>query len=83
MTDKEITDKDFIKEVFEIAFGPDCMECDIPYPREEVLEKLMEFCENAYKWEEQEPKIPEDLDEEFMNWYNRGYENGLKEGKNA
>jgi len=46
-----ITDKDFIKEVFEIAFGADCMECDVPYDKEEVLEKLMEFSNNAYKWE--------------------------------
>ena len=82
MRRRVMTDKDFIKEVFEIAFGPDSMECDIPYDKEEVLEKLMEFCENAWKWEEQEPKVPEALDKEFMNWYNRGYENGLKEHHN-
>ena len=58
------------------------MESSIPYEKEEVLEKLMEFSDNALKWEEQEPKVPEALDEEFMNWYNRGYENGLKEVKN-
>jgi len=47
-----MTDKDFIKEVFEIAFGEGCMECDVPYDKKEVLEKLMEFSNNALKWEE-------------------------------
>ena len=46
-----MTDKDFIKEVFQIAFGEGCMECDVPYDKEEVLEKLMEFSDNALKWE--------------------------------
>jgi len=49
-----MTDKDFIKEVFQIAFGEGCMECDIPYDKEEVLEKLMEFSENAWLWEDLE-----------------------------
>jgi hypothetical protein len=49
-----MTDKDFIKEVFEIAFGADCMECDVPYDKEEVLEKLMKFSDNALKWEERD-----------------------------
>ena len=46
-----MNDKDFIKEVFQIAFGEGCMECDVPYDKEEVLEKLMEFSDNALKWE--------------------------------
>lgn len=54
-----MTDKDFIKEVFEIACGDGaiCVE-NIDYgvnarefTKEEVLEKLMEFSNNAYKWE--------------------------------
>ena len=54
-----MTDKDFIKEVFEIACGHGaiCVE-NIDYgvnarefTKEEVLEKLMEFSNNAYKWE--------------------------------
>jgi len=49
-----MTDKDFIKKVFEIAFGEDSMECEIPYLREEVLEKLIEFSENAWLWEDLE-----------------------------
>jgi hypothetical protein len=83
-----MTDKDFIKEVFEIACGHGaiCVPEDTgntrEFTKEEVLENLMEFSDNALKWEEQEPKVPEALDKEFMNWYNRGYENGLKEHHN-
>ena len=44
-----MTNKEFIKEVFEIAFGADCMECKVPYSKEEVLDKLMEFSDNALK----------------------------------
>lgn len=59
-----MTDKDFIKEVFEIACGDGaiCVE-NIDYgvnarefTKEEVLEKLMEFSNNAYKWETGEEK---------------------------
>ena len=49
-----MTDKDFIIEVFEIAFGADSYVNEIPYPKEEVLEKLMEFSDNALKWEERD-----------------------------
>jgi hypothetical protein len=54
-----MTDKDFIKEVFEIAFGDGaiCVE-NIDYgvnarefTKEEALEKLMEFSDNALLWE--------------------------------
>ena len=50
-------DKEFIKEVFEIAFG-DSAKC-VPeatgkpreFTKEEVLERLREFSDNALKWE--------------------------------
>ena len=50
----------FIKEVFEIAFGDSarCVPSETGKPREftkeEVLERLMEFSDNALKWEERE-----------------------------
>jgi len=54
-----MTDEKFIKEVFEIAFGVDCMEykqmkkdIDYYYYKQEALAKLMEFSDNALKWEE-------------------------------
>ena len=52
-----MTDKDFIKEVFEIAFGDSaiCVPEETGKPREftkgEVLERLMEFSDNALNWE--------------------------------
>lgn len=59
-SENKMTDKEFIKEVFEIAFGVDarCVE-NIDYgvnarefTKEEVLEQLKEFSDNALKWEE-------------------------------
>ena len=53
-------DKEFIKEVFEIAFGDRAVcvpkETGLPreFTKEEVLERLMEFSDNALKWEERE-----------------------------
>jgi|TARA_B110000259_G_C13893385_1_gene353862 hypothetical protein len=55
-----MTDKDFIKEVFEIACGHGaiCVPEDTgntrEFTKEEVLENLMEFSDNALKWEEGE-----------------------------
>lgn len=55
-----MTDKKFIEEVFEIAFGDSarCVPKETGHPREftkeEVLERLMEFSDNALKWEERE-----------------------------
>ena len=49
--------KKFIKEVFEIAFGDSakCVPEETGLPREftkeEVLERLMEFSDNALNWE--------------------------------
>ena len=42
----------FIEEVFEIAFGDNAINRD--YSMGEVLDKLMEFSNNALKWEEGE-----------------------------
>ena len=45
-------DDRFIEQVFEIAFGNDAIKKD--YTRDDVLEKLMEFSNNALKLEELE-----------------------------
>ena len=42
----------FIEEVFEIAFGDNAINRD--YSMGEVLDRLMEFSNNALKWEEGE-----------------------------
>ena len=42
----------FIEEVYEIAFGDDAIKRD--FDKEEVLEKLREFSDNALKYEEGE-----------------------------
>ena len=53
-----MSDKEFIKEVFEIAFGDRAVcvpkETGLPreFTKEEVLEQLKEFSDNALKWEE-------------------------------
>ena len=53
-----MSDKEFIKEVFEIAFGVDAKCTDEPmalpreFTKEEALEQLKEFSDNALKWEE-------------------------------
>jgi hypothetical protein len=54
----KMSDKEFIKEVFEIAFGDRAVcvpkETGLPreFTKEEVLEQLKEFSDNALKWEE-------------------------------
>jgi len=45
------TQEQFIEEVYEIAFGDDAINRD--YSMVEVLDRLMEFSDNALKWEEQ------------------------------
>jgi len=42
----------FIEEVFEIAFGDNAINRD--YSMGEVLDRLMEFSDNAFKYEEGE-----------------------------
>ena len=49
---KRYKDDEFIEKVFEIAFGNDAIKKD--YSRDDVLEKLMEFSNNALKLEELE-----------------------------
>jgi len=41
-----MSDKEFIEEVYEIAFGDDAINRDFSY--EEVLERLREFSDKAY-----------------------------------
>ena len=54
----KMSDKEFIKEVFEIAFGDRAVcvpkETGLPreFTKEEVLEQLKEISDNALKWEE-------------------------------
>ena len=45
-----MNDKDFIAAVYELAFGENAIGRDFSHG--EVVEKLKEFSENAYKWEE-------------------------------
>tara|TARA_R100000808_G_scaffold8123_1_gene23127 strand:+ start:42 stop:233 length:192 start_codon:yes stop_codon:yes gene_type:complete len=60
MEDKVITlskhevvlDRDFVEEVWELAYGADAWEREIS--DEEVLQKLKQFEAHALKWEEQE-----------------------------
>jgi len=56
-----MTNEEFIKEVFEIACGDGAKCTEHPswlFPREftkeEVLEQLKEFSDNALKWEERD-----------------------------
>jgi len=55
-----MTDEEFIKEVFEMAWGhgaicvPKATGNIREFTKEEVLEQLEEFSDNAYKWEEGE-----------------------------
>jgi len=49
---KKYKDDEFIEKVYEIAFGNDAIKKD--YSRDDVLEKLMEFSNNALKLEELE-----------------------------
>ncbi len=46
-----MNDKDFIAVVYELAFGENAIGRDFSHG--EVVEKLKEFSENAYKWEEE------------------------------
>ena len=45
-----MSDKEFIEEVYEIAFGDDAV--NKGFYREEVLGRLRNFSDNALKWEE-------------------------------
>tara|TARA_R100000458_G_C8083844_1_gene117435 strand:+ start:116 stop:394 length:279 start_codon:yes stop_codon:yes gene_type:complete len=42
--------KQFLENVFEVAFGDNAINKNYSY--EEVLERLREFSDNAFKWEE-------------------------------
>ncbi len=45
-----MSDKEFIEQVFEIAFGDDAV--NKGFYRTEVLARLRNFSDNALKWEE-------------------------------
>ncbi len=49
MEDIAMNKREFIEEVFELAFGCSAFHRDFEY--EEVLEKLREFSDTALKWE--------------------------------
>jgi len=50
ITPIDITDKEFITEAFEIAFGDDAINRD--FSKQEVLEELMGFSNKAYEYDE-------------------------------
>jgi hypothetical protein len=61
--------KEFINDVFEIAFGdqarcvPEATGLPREFTKEEVLERLMEFSDNALKWENRGEKQGDFKDE--------------------
>ena len=73
-----MTPKQFMEEVYEIAFG------DQAYYRgffpEEVIEQLREFSDNALIYEELslEPKQYEEMDRQLEDAYRDGYKDGRK-----
>lgn len=50
MSDKEMTDKEFIEQVYEIAFGDNAINRD--FTKEEVLAELSEFSAKALEFDE-------------------------------
>ena len=73
-----MTPKQFMEEVYEIAFG------DQAYYRgffpEEVIEQLREFSDNALLYEELslEPEQYEKMDRQLEDAYRDGYKDGRK-----
>jgi len=71
-----MTPKQFMEEVYEIAFG------DQAYYRgffpEEVIEQLREFSDNALIYEELslEPEQYEEMDKQLEDAYRHGYKDG-------
>ena len=47
-----MTDQEFIGKVYEIAFGDNARSKGGEFSHEEVLEKLKQFEQWSYKWEE-------------------------------
>ena len=47
-----MNNKEFIEEIYEIAFGDNAMNRDFDF--EEVIERIQEFSDNALKYEEGE-----------------------------
>ena len=69
-----MTNEEFIKEVFEIAFGDGARCVDNndhevkarEFTKEEVLEQLKEFSDNALKYENsKEPEKPKNIQDYF------------------
>ena len=50
-----VLDRDFVEEVWELAFGENAWNKE--YNDQEVLEKLKQYSDHALKWEEQEGLI--------------------------
>ena len=48
----ELTNEAFIEEIYELAFGDDAINRDFSHG--EVIEKIKEFTEDSYKWEQQQ-----------------------------
>ena len=62
----ELTDKQFIEAVYEIAFGEDAINRNFGHA--EVIEQLEEFSDDSLKWD----SIPDEDKEEWEEAYNRG-----------
>jgi len=73
-----MTPKEFMKAVYEIAYGEDAYFRGF-FP-EEVVERLQEFSDNSLILEESslEPEEYEKLDEQLEESYRRGYMDGKK-----
>jgi len=73
-----MTPRQFMEEVYEIAFGENAYYRGF-FP-EEVLETLKEFSDNALILEELslEPEEYEKIDEKLEKSYRRGYRDGRK-----
>ena len=62
----ELTDKQFIEAVYELAFGHDAINRNFGHA--EVIEQLEEFNEDSLKWD----SIPDEDKEEWEEAYNEG-----------
>ena len=62
----ELTDKQFIEAVYEIAFGEDAINRNFGHA--EVIEQLEEFSDDSLKWD----SIPDEDKEEWEEAYNEG-----------
>ena len=63
---RELTDKQFIEAVYELAFGHDAINRNFGHA--EVIEELEKFSNDSLKWD----SIPDEDKEEWEEAYNEG-----------